>query len=224
MIGHPPAQGLYDPQFESDACGVGFLCQLKNQASNRIVSQALEMLENMNHRGACGCEPDSGDGAGILVRLPDKFFRRVLGSRASACRPWGSTAWRCASCRRKWSPATSASGRWRRSSASTGWWCWGGGTCRSTAATSARRPGRPSRRSASCSSAWARRSTTARTSTAGSTSSASGPRTSSSSTSCHDASEQFYICGFSTNRIVYKGMITADQVRPVLQGPVGAGF
>jgi glutamate synthase domain-containing protein 2/glutamate synthase domain-containing protein 1/glutamate synthase domain-containing protein 3 len=72
----PSAQGLYDPQFEHDACGVGFLCHMKGQASNRIVLQGLEMLENMNHRGACGCEPDSGDGAGILVRLPDAFLRR----------------------------------------------------------------------------------------------------------------------------------------------------
>src|SRR5580700_10382335 len=76
MRSFPPAQGLYDPRFEHDACGVGFLCHVKGKASNRIVLQALEMLENMNHRGACGCEPDSGDGAGILVRLPDAFLRR----------------------------------------------------------------------------------------------------------------------------------------------------
>jgi len=76
MRGYPPAQGLYDPQHEHDACGVGFLCHIKGKASNHIVLQALEMLENMNHRGACGCEPNSGDGAGILVRLPDGFLRR----------------------------------------------------------------------------------------------------------------------------------------------------
>jgi glutamate synthase domain-containing protein 2/glutamate synthase domain-containing protein 1/glutamate synthase domain-containing protein 3 len=72
----PPAQGLYLPEFERDACGVGFICHIKGQASNRIVLQALEMLENMAHRGACGCEPNSGDGAGILVRIPDAFLRR----------------------------------------------------------------------------------------------------------------------------------------------------
>jgi glutamate synthase domain-containing protein 2/glutamate synthase domain-containing protein 1/glutamate synthase domain-containing protein 3 len=76
MTGYPPAQGLYHPQYEHDACGVGFLCHIKGKASNAIVLQALQMLENMNHRGACGCEPDSGDGAGILVRLPDAFLRR----------------------------------------------------------------------------------------------------------------------------------------------------
>jgi len=77
MNGHLKAQGLYDPQFESDACGVGFVCHLKGKASNSLVGQALQMLENMEHRGACGCEENSGDGAGILTRLPDKFLRKV---------------------------------------------------------------------------------------------------------------------------------------------------
>src|SRR5450755_1481363 len=76
MHGLPPAQGLYDPQFEKDACGVGFIAHLKGKASNSIVLRAMEMLENMHHRGGCGCEPDSGDGAGIMVGTPDKFFRR----------------------------------------------------------------------------------------------------------------------------------------------------
>ncbi len=74
--GLPPAQGLYDPRFEKDACGVGFICHIKGQPSHQIVSDALKMLENMDHRGACGCEENSGDGAGILVRTPDAFFRR----------------------------------------------------------------------------------------------------------------------------------------------------
>ena len=65
--GLPPAQGLYLPEFEHDSCGVGFICHIKGKSSNKLVLQALEMLENMNHRGACGCEADSGDGAGILV-------------------------------------------------------------------------------------------------------------------------------------------------------------
>ena len=75
MNGLPPAQGLYDPRFEHDACGVGFVCHIKGQPSHEIVSNALLMLENMNHRGACGCEENSGDGAGILVRIPDAFLR-----------------------------------------------------------------------------------------------------------------------------------------------------
>src|ERR1019366_3699992 len=75
MNGFQP-QGLYHPSFEHDACGVGFICHIKGQASHQIVSDALKMLENMNHRGAYGCEEDSGDGAGILVQMPDKFLRR----------------------------------------------------------------------------------------------------------------------------------------------------
>src|ERR671916_192113 len=76
MKGLPQPQGLYHPDSEHDACGVGFICHIKGKPSHKIVSDALLMLENMNHRGACGCEPDSGDGAGIMVRTPDKLFRR----------------------------------------------------------------------------------------------------------------------------------------------------
>jgi glutamate synthase (NADPH) large chain len=76
MNGLPRPQGLYHPDFEHDACGVGFICHIKGKASHQIVSDALQMLENMNHRGACGCEENSGDGAGILVQTPDSFFRR----------------------------------------------------------------------------------------------------------------------------------------------------
>ena len=74
--GLPPAQGLYDPAYEHDSCGVGFICHIKGKASNKIVSDALLMLENMEHRGGCGCEPDSGDGAGILTKIPHDFFVR----------------------------------------------------------------------------------------------------------------------------------------------------
>src|SRR5438093_11828982 len=74
--GLPAPQGLYDPRFEHDSCGVGFVCHVKGKANHKIVDQALEMLENMVHRGACGCETDSGDGAGIMLSMPDKFFRR----------------------------------------------------------------------------------------------------------------------------------------------------
>ena len=74
--GLPPAQGLYDPAFEHDACGVGFICHIKGKASNKIVTDALQMLENMEHRGGCGCESNSGDGAGILTKIPHEFFVR----------------------------------------------------------------------------------------------------------------------------------------------------
>jgi len=75
----PGAQGLYDPAFEKDACGVAFVATLTGQASNAVVRQALTALENLQHRGASGSEPDSGDGAGILLQVPDALLRRVSG-------------------------------------------------------------------------------------------------------------------------------------------------
>ncbi|MBS1505022.1 MAG: glutamate synthase large subunit [Bacteroidetes bacterium] len=66
--------GLYDPSFEKDSCGVGFVANIKGRKSHQIVSDALTMLERMEHRGACGCEPNTGDGAGILIQVPHEFF------------------------------------------------------------------------------------------------------------------------------------------------------
>ena len=74
----PPAkQGLYDPRFEHDACGTGFIADLKGRRSHTIVRQALTALENMSHRGAAGSEPNTGDGAGILLQVPHAFLRKV---------------------------------------------------------------------------------------------------------------------------------------------------
>ncbi|HEX9661999.1 MAG TPA: glutamate synthase large subunit [Candidatus Binatia bacterium] len=72
--GLPAKQGLYDPRFEHDACGVGFVVNIKGQKSREIVDQALTVLENLDHRGACGCEENTGDGAGILTQVPHAFF------------------------------------------------------------------------------------------------------------------------------------------------------
>ncbi len=69
-------QGLYDPAHEHDSCGVGFVVDVKGRASHGIVRKALQVLMNLLHRGACGCEPNTGDGAGILVQMPDRFLRR----------------------------------------------------------------------------------------------------------------------------------------------------
>src|SRR6059036_156095 len=82
--GPPPAQGLYDPRHEHDACGVGFVVDIKGRKSHAIVRQALKVLINLLHRGACGCEPNTCDGAGILLQMPDKFLRKV-------CAPLGLT-------------------------------------------------------------------------------------------------------------------------------------
>src|SRR5262245_2730761 len=72
----PPAQGLYDPRFEHDSCGVGFVAHIKGVRSHAIVSQAQQLLVNLLHRGACGCEANTGDGAGILIQMPDRFLRK----------------------------------------------------------------------------------------------------------------------------------------------------
>ncbi len=73
--GLPDAQGLYDPSNEHDACGVGLVAHVKGRKSHAIVRQALQVLINLQHRGACGCEANTGDGAGILIQIPDRFFR-----------------------------------------------------------------------------------------------------------------------------------------------------
>jgi len=75
----PPAQGLYDPANEHDACGVGFICNIKNHRSHRIIEQGLELLDRLTHRGAVGADAKAGDGAGILVQIPDAFFRDAVG-------------------------------------------------------------------------------------------------------------------------------------------------
>ena len=76
--GLPNRDGLYDPQFEHDACGVGFVANIKGAKSHTIVQQGLEILVNLAHRGACGCDPETGDGAGILTQIPHAFFQRTL--------------------------------------------------------------------------------------------------------------------------------------------------
>jgi len=74
-IGYPEKQGLYDPAFEKDNCGVGFVVNIKGEKTNRILKQGLKVLVNLTHRGAVGSDPKTGDGAGILVQIPDEFFR-----------------------------------------------------------------------------------------------------------------------------------------------------
>src|SRR5262249_3317572 len=73
----PGPQGLYDPRHEHGACGVGFVVDLKNRNSHQIVADALQILLNLEHRGACGCEKNTGDGAGILLQTPHGFLERA---------------------------------------------------------------------------------------------------------------------------------------------------
>ncbi len=82
--GLPPAQGLYDPSFEHDACGIGFVANIKGQKSHDIIVKGIQVLVNLTHRGACGCDPETGDGAGVLIQIPHKYF-------ASECAKLGFT-------------------------------------------------------------------------------------------------------------------------------------
>ncbi len=77
--GPPPAQGLYHPAQEHDACGIGFVASVRGHKSHAILSKGIQVLLNLTHRGACGCDPETGDGAGILLQIPHQFFVRECG-------------------------------------------------------------------------------------------------------------------------------------------------
>ncbi|MGB7374290.1 glutamate synthase large subunit [Pontixanthobacter sp.] len=91
-MGYPAPEGLYDPRNEHDACGVGLVAHIKGKKSHSIVSQALEILNNIDHRGAVGADPLLGDGAGILLQLPDPLFRKWADSAGHALPPPGDYA------------------------------------------------------------------------------------------------------------------------------------
>ena len=88
----PPRQGLYDPSFEHDACGLGFVATIRKTASHEIVSQGLRILENLTHRGAAGSDPLTGDGAGILLQIPHEFFAAEMAAEGVALPPPGDYA------------------------------------------------------------------------------------------------------------------------------------
>ena len=73
----PAAQGLYDPKYERENCGIGLIVDMKGRRSHDIVRGALEICRNLDHRGGCGCDPITGDGAGIFLQLPHKFFLSI---------------------------------------------------------------------------------------------------------------------------------------------------
>ena len=78
--GEPQKQGMYDPQFEHDACGIGLLCNMKGRQSHKMISEAITILKKLAHRGGVGSEPDTGDGAGILIQMPHEFMKKVCKS------------------------------------------------------------------------------------------------------------------------------------------------
>ena len=91
-IGFPEKQGLYDPVMEKDSCGVGFVANIKGVASHEIMTDAYHINSRMDHRGGCGFEENTGDGAGILTAIPHKFFQEVATSMDIAIPELGSYA------------------------------------------------------------------------------------------------------------------------------------
>src|SRR5688572_29162989 len=89
-VSPPAGQGLYNPGDERDACGVGFVVHMKGKRSHDIVRKALHVLINLEHRGACGCEANTGDGAGILIQPPDAFFRKNVSFTLPAAGSYGA--------------------------------------------------------------------------------------------------------------------------------------
>src|SRR3989338_6275533 len=88
-LSYSPPQGLYDPAFEHDSCGVGFVAHLKGKKSHDIVRSGIKILENLTHRGATGCDPETGDGAGILIQMPDAFLRKKCAKNGIHLPPLG---------------------------------------------------------------------------------------------------------------------------------------
>ena len=88
--GLPRAQGLYDPANEHDNCGIGFVAHIKGQKSHDIIERGLQVLENMDHRGATSSDNKTGDGAGILMQIPDQYIREVMKVNIPAAGPFGT--------------------------------------------------------------------------------------------------------------------------------------
>ena len=152
----PSRQGLYDPANEHDACGLGFVAHIKGRKSHSIVTQGLAILRNLTHRGATGADPLQGDGAGILIQLPDRSSAAPAASWGSRCRRSANTASAWCSCRRKRRRGLPANRKSSGRSPPRARCCSAGATFRSTTADfpSGRRKSSPS--SGRCSSAAVR--------------------------------------------------------------------
>lgn len=92
MTNYPPRQGLYDPQFEHDACGVAFVADIHGRPTRDIVEKGIQALVNLDHRGAAGAEKNTGDGAGILLQIPDRFYREEMSAAGVELPPHGQYA------------------------------------------------------------------------------------------------------------------------------------
>ncbi len=222
--GTPMPQGLYDPALDKDSCGVGFIADIKGRKSHQIVEDGLKILCNLEHRGAVGADPRMGDGAGILVQIPHKFFAKEAARLGFTLPEPGEYAvgylfmprdaelaadrprHLCRGDRARGAHAASA-----------------GATCRPTIPRSANRSSRPSRCTCRCSSAAARRSYPRTSSSAGSTSCASRSPTPSIA-GASGARRGYYPVSISCRTVIYKGMFLADQLGDLLSRSARSGF
>jgi glutamate synthase (NADPH) large chain len=114
--GLPEASGLYDPRREHDACGIGLIASISNEKSHRIIADGLNILRNLEHRGAVGADARAGDGCGMLIQIPHALFAEEAQGSASPCPSPATTASASCSCRanRRSATRSSASGGRRR--------------------------------------------------------------------------------------------------------------
>ncbi len=122
----PKPQGLYDPANEHDACGIGFVVNIKGEASHEIVLKGLEILVNLAHRGACGCDAETGDGAGVLIQIPHKFFAKEGQQLGFTLPARVHMAWACAFCRWNGSNGWFAKACWNAFRGKKAWRFWAG--------------------------------------------------------------------------------------------------
>ena len=197
--GFPAGQGLYDSRYEHDACGVGFVADLTGDRRHDTVTRALTVLRNLDHRGAKGSDPDTGDGAGILTQIPDELFRSVcefeLPARAATRPAWSS-------CRpaRSGRPPRRPSRGWRPTRA---WPSWAGGRCRTTWPTAAAARGRCCPPWPSCS--WP--------GGGGETGMALDRRAYCLRKRAEHEADCYFV-SLSASTIIYKGMLAAPQLEP----------
>ncbi len=151
-------QGMYDPAQEHDACGVGFVVNIRGEKSHQIVRSGLEILVNLTHRGACGCDPLTGDGAGILTQMPHEFFAAKAAEAGFELPAAGRVRHRHhLSAANRTTNASGARSGSKRSRPTKGKSCSAGATCRSTTTCWDARPATSNRSSGRSSSAAASR-------------------------------------------------------------------
>ena len=206
--------GLYRASDEHDACGVGFVAHIKGQRSHAIVRHALDLLINLEHRGACGSDPDTGDGAGILVQMPDRFLRQVAAVPAAAGRAPTAPAW----CSSRTTPTRARrAARAHRAHRRRG---------RADGARLAAGADQPGGRRRAAPRPWRRSSSRCSSAVGGSTAPTAVERFERALYVIRkriehavdaldlpaDARRAFYIVSLSANTLIYKGMLTASQI------------